>query len=219
MKVFIAFGETKETFETNINGLGQLKDYLTSQRKDLLEILDNNKLVYALADTSGKKKPVAISSRIAGTDFKGYDLLVISEKVQGQAFVSATAAGLVLGAASAAAAAGAATSTIILATVINAVIYAALAYALGQLIQLLTPHTKVSQASDPAQVQRNLIFNGIQNVKEQGGSVPMVFGTCLCGGVVISTKITTTSLYADTISVNTMAEAMDYPAQWLRHNP
>jgi predicted phage tail protein len=65
----------------------------------------------------------------------------------------------------------------------------ALSVALGVLMQLLSP--TLAFDSDPAQAQKldSSLFNGAPTIREQGGSVPMCFGNCHAGGVLISAGI------------------------------
>jgi predicted phage tail protein len=63
---------------------------------------------------------------------------------------------------------------------------------IGELIQMLSP--SMTMEGDGSKAQKNYIFNGIVNIKEQGGSVPLIFGECLFGGVVLGMNIKTTDI-------------------------
>lgn len=60
---------------------------------------------------------------------------------------------------------------------------------LGGVSQLLTPTTKLeTDTNDP---RKSFSFSGIQNVARQGVPVPIVYGECLVGSIVISAGINT----------------------------
>lgn len=60
---------------------------------------------------------------------------------------------------------------------------------LGGVSQLLTPTIKMStDTSDP---RKSYSFSGVQNVSRQGVPVPVVYGECLVGSVVISAGFNT----------------------------
>jgi hypothetical protein len=60
---------------------------------------------------------------------------------------------------------------------------------LGGVAQLLTPTTKLeADTNDP---RKSFSFSGIQNVARQGVPVPIVYGECLVGSIVISAGINT----------------------------
>jgi hypothetical protein len=62
-------------------------------------------------------------------------------------------------------------------------------FLLGGVAQLLTPVPKISGTeTDPS---KSYSFSGIQNVSRQGVPVPIVYGECLVGSVVISAGINT----------------------------
>jgi predicted phage tail protein len=63
---------------------------------------------------------------------------------------------------------------------------------LGGVSQLLTPTQKMSTGTDSTNDPRkSYSFSGIQNVARQGVPVPIVFGECLIGSIVISAGINT----------------------------
>ena len=86
-----------------------------------------------------------------------------------------------------------ATAAIIIGYVVAAVVVIGVSMLLNM---VLSPSSKTrnSDSIDAAIVQKNLLFNGIQNITYQGGSVPLLFGTTLCGGVVISKRLSTSTI-------------------------
>jgi predicted phage tail protein len=63
---------------------------------------------------------------------------------------------------------------------------------LGGVAQLLTPTQKMSSGNDSFNdPKKSYSFSGIQNTARQGVPVPIVYGECLVGSVVISAGINT----------------------------
>lgn len=58
------------------------------------------------------------------------------------------------------------------------------------LMQMLMPTPQMDN-KDPAARQKSLTFNGIQNITEQGGAIPLTFGKCKFGGVKVGQILTT----------------------------
>jgi predicted phage tail protein len=139
-----------------------------------------------------------------------YNLLVIAPKLEGG--VSAIAAGILAAFGTTAAASTAAAVAAYAAAVIITV---GIIVALGYLMQALSPNKKLDGNTDPSEASR--IFNGVPNITEQGGSVPVVIGNCLFGGVRIGLKFEVAlNSYADTRTVASFTEAMAYPSSWLK---
>ncbi len=82
----------------------------------------------------------------------------------------------------------AATITAIVANVIIAVALSAITNAI---MSAITPTNTFSSDPSRAQTAVSSLFNGPVNVFEQGGSVPIVYGTPFCSGIVINSSITT----------------------------
>ena len=144
---------------------------------DVSKMLVENKHYYVLCKT-GYVDPIALHPQMVSTDFHGYDELLIVPDIGGD--ITAAAILAVLPAVGAVGAA-------VIATVINIAISIALSF----IVQLLSP--TLSFDSDPAQAQANRLdsslFNGAPNIREQGGSVPIVVGNTHAGGVLISAGI------------------------------
>lgn len=74
-------------------------------------------------------------------------------------------------------------------TAFSLVIGTGTALVLGGVSQLLSPTTKLeTDTNDP---RKSFSFSGIQNVARQGVPVPIVYGECLVGSIVISAGINT----------------------------
>lgn len=208
------------SFELEARNIAQVVSFMKINYVKEYKLLQRNEYSYTIADMTGKLKAKTMPKGSGLVNITEYDLLVISKRLEG-AFVM-TAIGVV--AAGIAAAAG----SVVVATVAGVVITAGvLATAivtvvvigiLVALMFLLTPNMALGD-SDLSSAQKDLSFNGIRNVNEQGGSVPYIFGNCLCGGVIIASKLVTTSQNLDVLTVATIAEGMDYPARWLKVVP
>ena len=131
------------------------------------------------------------------------DMIFITEQspeIHGEAVFSAIAGAV---AAAVAAAGASAAVAAVVGAVVAAVVVIGISLLLGQVMQMLSPSKKAKNADsiDSAITQKNMLFNGVQNIVEQGGCVPYIFGECLVGGVVISKRISVSELLS-TIPVN-----------------
>lgn len=185
MLVGIFTSNYKEEFDIEVSNLYQLKDYLVNNKKYLWDEIKDKELCYAIFDDTNTLKEQILFPTMLGTDITAYSTLVITEKVDGE-FV-ATIAFL----ATYAVAASIALTGVALFSVASAmwVIGLALVMGLGMLMQMLVPTPNMGN-NDPSK-KKDLMFNGIPNVTEQGGSIPLIFGECLFGGVVIGNTVTT----------------------------
>ena len=205
MLIIIHTKDVKESFEIEASNLPQVVDYLKNNRKELWESLKDSKLSYTLGDLSNTIRPIPIYPNGITVNFDNYNLLLIGSLVElAEGFsISAIAASVASYAGSAAAAAGAgAGAASAAAAAAYAITYVALSVAvslaIGAIIQALSPTSTIS--GDPS-TQSNRIFNGVPNIKEQGGSVPIVLGKCIFGGVVIAADMYSVSTGLTGISV------------------
>ena len=197
VKVYISANECKE-LETSKS---YIKEILNELKQNFGEEVTNevlyNKYFYFLV--SGKEV-IAIQEELLGSELSGYDELVIVKDVEGAEPISATA--VIAAAASMASAVGASAAGItavlsttlvgsvtvasVVATVANVAISMAISMGLNA---IFAPDS--SFKSDPAKSQgkQSKIFNNAPAIREQGGSVPVVYGNPYCGGVLISSSI------------------------------
>lgn len=180
-----------------VENFPQVKDYLQNVHPELWKKLESEPFVYALLDTTEERQGTILRPEIILSPFTGYDVLIISHKVEGEALFTSLAAALAAAITSFSAgltAAGITASVIsplaagILGTIGAGLIMMGVTFGVGQLLQMLAPNQKMG--ADPSIQTKNYIFNGIPNVREQGGCVPLVFGDCLFGGVIIGMNIT-----------------------------
>lgn len=191
MLIGIFTSNYKEEFEVDIMNLCQLKDYLIHNKKHIWDEIKNKELSYAVLNIQEDNldKQILYPNMLTA-DISSYNSLIIVEKIEGEALFTALSTILVasvLGVSTATAATLAITAFV--ATFLTSILVIGIVYGIGQLIQMLMPTQKLDR--DPSVNQKNLLFNGIPNTKEQGGSVPLIFGECYFGGVQIGVKLST----------------------------
>lgn len=194
----------KKSFNLEINNIPHLVNYLEEFDPEVWKRIKNLSLVFGLIDSTEKLKPVSLYPEAINSSLDGYDILIIGEKVEGDFAFTALAAAITasiatslsalslsigLGVAGLAGVAGA------IGTIGAGLIFAGIAYALGQVLQMISPHQSMS--GDPSSQQKSLVFNGIPNVDEQGGAVPLIIGNCLFGGVKIGQIVHTYDIEVD----------------------
>jgi predicted phage tail protein len=156
---------------------------------EISELLLQNEYKYILCNSQNLEDMVALHPGLVSMNFGHYDSLLIIPNVEGQTGVEIM---LFFGAS---AAFMASTAGMLAAFAINMVLAAAISIAVGALMQLLSPTPSFTR--DPASTQASAnklesnLFNGAPNIREQGGSVPLIYGTPMCGGVLISAGIST----------------------------
>lgn len=226
MKIIFYTPEYEESFEANIPNLVQLYDYLRVNKPKIFKEVATKELCYSLYDEN-KETAFPILPTMLDFDFSAYKVLVICPKLEGEAIFTGIAtatmaaiAGTTTAAVSAAAAAGTLVATVGLGAAIAGyavatIVTVGLVIGLGMLVRSLTPQNKIDNNQDPSLLSK--LFNGVPNITEQGGSVPVVFGNCLFGGVRIGLRLEQTlPAYTDVIPVHSFAEGMNYPSQWMR---
>ncbi|MDD5580871.1 MAG: hypothetical protein PHY16_16535 [Methylobacter sp.] len=147
--------------------------------QELADKLLNEKYFYILADSKNPDHMEAIHPDLATMLFDSYDTLMIVPEIEG-------------GAPAFAAALAAVASAVSVSTLVEVLISVAVSIALNMLSNLLSPTLEFDK--DPAAAQKldSALFNGAPNIREQGSSVPLVYGLNVhCGGVLISSGLST----------------------------
>jgi len=164
-----------------------LKEVLSLLPKDTLEELREDKLHFVLTDSSEVLRPVELNPDIADTPFHGYDTLHLVRDVEGEG-------GAIIGAIIAAVAGAGAVAAPGLAGIGWAIgamaINMAISLAVGAIIQALIP-TQEFEGDASASQNSPSLYNNSPLVREQGGSVPLICGEPYCGGVLISSALST----------------------------
>jgi predicted phage tail protein len=179
LNVVILSGENPEVFELFASNIKEVVSLLRLQKGDSFadELLNSN-YKFVLADSTREDSFVALVPEVVFSSFEGFDTLLIVPEIEGNEPISITVA--------AAAAMGlTGTAAMVAAYVMTAVIYMAVAIGLNMLMSALSPTPEFSQDPAAAQNKSNL-FNGAPIVRNQGGSVPLIFGNPYCGAVLIS---------------------------------
>jgi predicted phage tail protein len=180
LNVVILSGENPEVFELFASNIKEVVSLLRLQKGDSFadELLNNN-YKFVLADSTREDSFVALVPEVVFSSFEGFDTLLIVPEVDGET-------GIEIGMAAAmamASATGLSLGTAIL--IINTIALMAFSIGLNMLMSALSPTPEFSQ--DPAASQnKSNLFNGAPIVRNQGGSVPLIFGNPYCGAVLIS---------------------------------
>jgi predicted phage tail protein len=190
LNVVILSGENPEVFELFASNIKEVVSLLRLQKGDSFadELLNNN-YKFVLADSTREDSFVALVPEVVFSSFEGFDSLFIVPEIEGE-LPAAAATAIWASVATAATAAGAsagvavflAEGAVLLATAVLAI---GLSMGLQMLMSALSPTPEFS--SDPAAAQnKSNLFNGAPIVRNQGGSVPLIFGNPYCGAVLIS---------------------------------
>lgn len=190
VKVYISANDCKE-LETSKS---YIKEILNELKQNFGEEVTNellyNKYFYFLLL---KGEVIAIKEELLDSELSGYDELIIVKDVEGADPISAAMIGTLAGSMVASSSGIIASMGVFLSTyavgiaaVANAVISIGISAGLNA---IFSPDS--SFKSDPSKSQGKLskIFNNAPVIREQGGSVPVVYGNPYCGGVLISSSI------------------------------
>lgn len=150
--------------------------------RELTDSLLNDNYKYILMNQDDPDSAVCLSPEVIGSSLEGLDTLIIARDVSGEIPAAAVAAMMV-------AAGATVTATSVSVLVVTALLNIGLSVALNAVMSLLSPTPEFS--SDPAFAQRkqSALFNGAPVIREQGGIVPWILGAPFCGGVLISSGI------------------------------
>jgi predicted phage tail protein len=177
---FLGDLESFQDTELHIDNLRQLLAGLKHlYGQDLADKLISGQYRYVLVDSCNPDNSIAIHPELATMNFAQYDTLLIVPDVAGE--VPAAAVAAVIGV----------SATSFTAIAVTAVINIALSFALNMIVNLLSPTPEFDK--DPAAAQKldSALFNGAPQIREQGGSVPLAYGRPHCGGVLISSGLST----------------------------
>jgi predicted phage tail protein len=182
LNVVVLSGENPEVFELFASNIKEVVSLIRLQKGDSFadELLNNN-YKFVLAASTREDNFVALVPEVVFSSFEGFDSLFIVPEVEGNEPISATSAIAIAASAATSGAISAATAAFIM----NTVIMMAVSIGLNMLMSALSPTPEFS--SDPASAQnKSNLFNGAPIVRNQGGSVPLIFGNPYCGAVLIS---------------------------------
>lgn len=181
LNVVFLKGETPEVFELFASNIKEVVSLLRLQKGDefVNELLDN-KYKFVLANSKEEDNFVALVPEVVFSTFEGFDTLFIVPEVEGEEPITVawTAAAM-----SIASTTGMTVATTLM--IMNTIALMAASIGLNMLMSALSPTPEFSQ--DPAaQQNKSNLFNGAPIVRNQGGSVPLIFGNPYAGAVLIS---------------------------------
>jgi predicted phage tail protein len=182
LNVVILSGENPEVFELFASNIKEVVSLLRLQKGDSFadELLNNN-YKFVLADSTREDSFVALVPEVVFSSFEGFDSLLIVPEIEGKTGIELAGAAAVAGALASATGMSLATALFI----VNTITLMAISIGLNMLMSALSPTPEFSQDPAAAQNKSNL-FNGAPIVRNQGGSVPLIFGNPYCGAVLIS---------------------------------
>lgn len=189
IKVIILDEET-ESFELHAGCLKEVLSLLQLQKgEEFVTSLGRENYKYILADSSNYENMIALTPEVIFSEFTGYDSLFITKDIEGEepaSFGIALATFLGEGAGTAATLT---TLGSIIAYTATFVALVAVSMAVSAVMSALSPTSEFSK--DPSKQQESNLFNSAPIVRNQGGSVPLIFGNPYCGAVLISSGLTT----------------------------
>jgi len=171
---------TVEDFEFSVTNLKEVLMLLKVRKgAEFIEQFMQTKYKFILFDSTENLEPVSLVPEVLFSDIQDYDTILIFPETNGEVSAAMVAAALTISAESFTAAA--------IAFTINLAISLAVSF----IISLISPTPEFSSDPSQAQLKQSNLFNGAPLIREQGGSVPLVFGNPFAGGVLISSGVST----------------------------
>lgn len=206
VKVYTSANECKE-LETSKS---YIKEILNELKQKFGEEVTNellyNKYFYFLLLQG---EVIAIKEELLGSELSGYDELVIVKEVEGGLPLLPALAAMAASVGSAVAAGIGTLSIALTGTVISASAFATIASTVAAIVQvgisvgisiglnaIFAPDSSFKSDPSKSQGKQSKIFNNAPVIREQGGSVPVVYGNPYCGGVLISSSISSEDVIA-----------------------
>lgn len=151
---------------------------------DLIKQLLTDNYKYVLTNSENPESAIALDADVIGSSFDGFDTLVIVRDISGN--IPAVAIVAALGAVGVTGVTATSLSVIALTALVNI----GLSMALNAVMSLLSPTPEFSGDPAQAQTKKSNLFNGAPIIREQGCVAPISIGRPFCGGVLISSSIT-----------------------------
>lgn len=206
VKVYISANDCKE-LETSKS---YIKEILNELKQNFGEEVTNellyNKYFYFLLL---KGEVIAIKEELLDSELSGYDELIIVKEVEGGlpaipiiAAMASYAGGMAataIGSLSAAMGLGALSSGLATAIISTVATIVEVGISIGisaGLNAIFAPDSSFKSDPSKSQGKQSKIFNNAPVIREQGGSVPVVYGNPYCGGVLISSSISSEDIIA-----------------------
>lgn len=176
--------DESESFELNAGCLKEVLSLLQLHKSvEFVSELVKKDYKYLLLNGDDYENMVSLTPEIITSSFDGFDTLLIVPELEIEGEEPFTiAAVMILGT-------EASTEAILITAAALAIATSvAISFALSAIMSALSPTPEFGK--DPNKVQNNL-FNSAPIIRNQGGSVPLIFGNPYCGAVLISSGIST----------------------------
>lgn len=181
VKICTSLQATADEFKLDCTSVPQILKFIElCKGKEYVEYIVNNPFAYVLLDSTEKLSPVPILQGTISLSFTEYDTLIIFPEVFGN--VPAAGVALALGVNLATASTLAAFGVYALTLAANI----AISIAISALMSAISPTPEFSSDPSATQSKPSSLFNRPPIIREQGGSVPVVYGHPFTGGVLIS---------------------------------
>ena len=183
-KIKVVLMQEDESFEFHANSLKEVLSLLQlAKGNEYVSKLISEEYKYVLINGEDYENMIALSPDIITSAFDGFDTLLILPEIEVEGEEAFTiAAVMILGT-------SASTGAVIATAAVLAIVASiAVSMAVSAIMSALSPTPEF--AKDPSsQQQESNLFNSAPLVRNQGGSVPLIFGNPYCGAVLISSGL------------------------------
>ena len=173
---------TDQVIEKDVDTMFDLIQAIKSDYPEFRPYLKQNPLHYVILTDDNRQNPRKVNFDFEASEFGDATEIHILPEHSGSGTAIVTWAA---GSAFAATAAGA---------VIGFVVNMAISMVVSAIIQSLSPTEKANAKEHDVQQQPSFLFNGAQNVTEQGFPVPVIYGIHMTGSVVIGSGVSVEQL-------------------------
>jgi predicted phage tail protein len=183
-KIKVILMQEDESFELHANSLKEVLSLLKLQKdEEYVSKLVTENYKYVLVNGEDYENMIALTPEIATSSFDGFDTLLILPEIEVEGeepFM--IAAVLILGT-------SASTGAVIATAAVLAIMASiAVSMAVSAIMSAISPTPEFGKDPSSQQQESNL-FNSAPVVRNQGGSVPLIFGNPYCGAVLISSGL------------------------------
>ena len=180
----IIVGAENEYYQLEASNLKDVLSLIKLQKgAEYLNKLMDEDYKFILSNSSDFEQSIALSPEVIFSDFEGYDTLFLLKDISGNEPVSVGS--LLLAAFTATTGIEVVGISTFVVGLIGSIAIAGVMMGLNMLMSALSPTPEFSK--DPAAQQNTSnLFNGAPIIRNQGGSVPMIFGNPYAGAVLIS---------------------------------
>jgi|688.fasta_scaffold15545_5 predicted phage tail protein len=178
----IVIGADTESFEFHADSLKEVLSLMQLQKgEEFVSSLIKEEHKFILANEKDYENMIALTPEVIFSSFEGFTDLYIIKEIEGEEPIS-----LGVSAAAALGATGAAATAI--AYAVTLVVLIAVSMAVSAIMSAISPTPEFGKDPSSQQQESNL-FNSAPIVRNQGGSVPLIFGNPYCGAVLISSGL------------------------------